>query len=300
MTTNAILLNKYIGYLIEHNFRILISLDGTKYNNSYRVFPDGRESFDVVYNNIKSVYRKYPDFFRTNINFNSVFHNRNTANSIVSFFEREFNKTPTIGELNTNGVKDDKKEEFKHTFHDLQDSIENSKKRNDLEKKLYFTSPTAHSFILFTHHYNKMTYDSYNQLFQSVKSDVVNKLPTGTCIPFSRKLFLTVKGKILPCERIGQKHYLGEITEDGIHLDFDGICRQYNQWFRALSIHCRTCYINRVCTQCVFNLDSIDKRTYCTNYMDKQDFEAYLKRMITYMEQYPNSYKKTMKNVLMR
>lgn len=300
MTTNAILLNKYIDYLKEHHFRILISLDGTQYNNSYRVFADGKESFDIVYNNVKYAYQKYPDFFKTNINFNSVFHNKNTAYSIVSFFKKEFNKTPTIGELNTNGIKDNKKEEFKHTFQNLQYDIENSKRRNYLEKKLFLTSPMAHSFILFAHHYNKMTYDNYNELFRSDGNATIDKLPSGTCIPFSKKLFLTVNGKILPCERIGQKHCLGEVKEEGVHLDIDDICRQYNQWFRTLSRHCKTCYINKVCMQCIFNLGSIDKKIYCTNYMDKQDFETYLKKMATYMEEDPNSYRKAMKEILMR
>lgn len=35
MTTNGLLLNKHIDYLVNHNFKILVSLDGDKYNNSY-------------------------------------------------------------------------------------------------------------------------------------------------------------------------------------------------------------------------------------------------------------------------
>lgn len=298
MTTNALLLDKYIDYLKAHNFRILVSLDGDKSNNEYRVSPNGKESFDIVYNNVKSVYLNEPEFFKTNINFNSVFHNRNTAYSIVSFFKKEFNKIPTIGELNTNGIKDSKKGEFKRTFQSLRHNIEDSGKNIYLEKELFLTSPMAHSFTLFTHHYNIMTYDNYNELFHS--NEVINKLPTGTCIPFSRKLFLTVNGKILPCERIGQNHSLGEIRDDGVHLNLSDICNQYNTWFDMLSARCKKCYINRNCMQCLFNLDNVDKKAYCMNYMDKKAFETYLKDMIDYMEQYPKSYKKVMKKVLMR
>ncbi|MFA6705070.1 MAG: radical SAM peptide maturase, partial [Bacteroidales bacterium] len=37
MTTNAVLLDKYIDYLVEKDFNLLISLDGDKSNNQYRV-----------------------------------------------------------------------------------------------------------------------------------------------------------------------------------------------------------------------------------------------------------------------
>lgn len=35
-------------------------------------------------------------------------------------------------------------------------------------------------------------------------------IPTGTCIPLVKRMFVTVTGKILPCERIGQQFALGK------------------------------------------------------------------------------------------
>ena len=46
-------------------------------------------------------------------------------------------------------------------------------------------------------------------------------IPTGTCRPFERKLFLTVRGKILPCEKIGQEHAIGYLK--GWKTEF-GLC----------------------------------------------------------------------------
>ena len=37
MTTNAVLLDRYMDFLVDNNFEILISLDGDKYNDSYRI-----------------------------------------------------------------------------------------------------------------------------------------------------------------------------------------------------------------------------------------------------------------------
>lgn len=50
MTTNGILLDKYMDYLQSKNISLLISIDGNKFNSSYRVYKSGKESFGVVYN----------------------------------------------------------------------------------------------------------------------------------------------------------------------------------------------------------------------------------------------------------
>lgn len=55
MTTNGILLDKYIDYLIENDFDLLISLDGNSFNNSYRIYKNGKLSFDDLIRNIKHI-----------------------------------------------------------------------------------------------------------------------------------------------------------------------------------------------------------------------------------------------------
>ena len=52
MTTNGVLLHKYMDYLSQHNFILTISIDGDKYSNSYRLFKDNTESFDKVFNEV--------------------------------------------------------------------------------------------------------------------------------------------------------------------------------------------------------------------------------------------------------
>ena len=41
MTTNAMLLDRYMDFLVEKNFSILISLDGGEYQSGYRVDKNG-------------------------------------------------------------------------------------------------------------------------------------------------------------------------------------------------------------------------------------------------------------------
>lgn len=85
MTTNAVLLEQYMDFLVKNNFEILISLDGNKYNDSYRVFKNGNSSFDTVISNIDKLYSSYPAYFIQNVKFNSVLHNRNSVKDANTF-----------------------------------------------------------------------------------------------------------------------------------------------------------------------------------------------------------------------
>ncbi len=79
MTTNAMLLDRYVDYLAEHEFRLLISLDGDKEGQGYRVDANGNNSFDRVISNIKLLQTKYPEYFDKFVMFNSVLHNKNSV-----------------------------------------------------------------------------------------------------------------------------------------------------------------------------------------------------------------------------
>lgn len=63
MTTNAMLLDKYMDFLVEKEFRLLISLDGDEKGQSYRVDAKGRNSFYKVFANIQLLRTKYPEYF---------------------------------------------------------------------------------------------------------------------------------------------------------------------------------------------------------------------------------------------
>ena len=52
MTTNAILLDKYMDFLANHKFRLLISLDGSAWNTAYRVDKAGSPAYERIVANV--------------------------------------------------------------------------------------------------------------------------------------------------------------------------------------------------------------------------------------------------------
>lgn len=112
MTTNGILLHKYMDFLVENKFHLLISLDGNEKNDSYRVDKSGKPSFERVVRNVNLLRETYPDYFLTNVNFNSVFHNRSCMEEVYHFFKDNYGKLPSISELNNSGIREHRIEEF--------------------------------------------------------------------------------------------------------------------------------------------------------------------------------------------
>jgi uncharacterized protein len=112
MTTNAILLKKYISFLSENNFDLFVSLDGGKTSNSYRKNLAGKETFDQIFNDLKWIQQNYTEYFEKRINFNAVMHNKNSVKGLYEFFKKEFDKYPTISPLNENNIRPSKRNEF--------------------------------------------------------------------------------------------------------------------------------------------------------------------------------------------
>jgi uncharacterized protein len=87
LTTNGTLLNKEkIEYFIENKFVIAVSIDGNRYNNSYRVTHTGRDIFDKLVENIEMIRNLNNEYFNIYVHFLSVLHNRNSFSEINSFF----------------------------------------------------------------------------------------------------------------------------------------------------------------------------------------------------------------------
>ena len=112
MTTNGILLKKNLPFFIQYDFDIMVSLDGSRENNAYRMLHNGKSSFDTVYGNLIYIRDNYPEFFEKNIRFNAVLHNLNNRQEVFSFFQHEFNKLPKFSRMNDVGVNPDLKKEF--------------------------------------------------------------------------------------------------------------------------------------------------------------------------------------------
>lgn len=232
MTTNGTLLHKHIDYLIEKEFILSVSMDGDRVMNSYRIYNNGKEIYDDLYENLKKIQKDYPDYFEEKIGFLSVANDRNTNEGIISFFNKEFSKSPQINKLLSTSISN----------YDSWDSMR--RKNNDIQIEDSNNQYLSEYLKLFSGNF----YYNYRSLLDNPKKIV--KTPTGTCLPFSNRVFISTRKDIIACERIGFKHILGRVTDEGINVDFENIANFYNNIYNIFKVQCENCYKKESCPVC--------------------------------------------------
>jgi len=286
ITTNGVLLDRHLDYLVANNFYISISLDGDKDNNSHRIYSDGTSSFEKVTANVNLIRDNHPSYFEENISFQSVLHNRNSITGIHNYFQESYQKRPFMTEMTRVRVNQARKREFDKmqvsTYHNLYHGEDypliKEKKLNDL--------PRTPSGII--------THDIYNWLLKGLDDPGKrerNKTPTGTCHPFSKGIFLATDGKILPCERIEHKFSLGHIKDEVI-LDFKAIAERFNRYYDKMNRLCLSCSNAKFCKKCMFYCKVEEPQPVCNQYCSQDDFLRKLSDNIGYMEDKPGIYYK--------
>lgn len=294
LTTNGVLLNKYIPFLVSNNFDIVISLDGgLESNNIYRKFHNEKPAFKYIYKNILAIKEKYPKYFDKNVNFISVLHNKNSFVEIYNFFLSKFDKTPLISELDSDSVNQDLADEFHKMQENAYNSLHEAKNYGIIEKEHYVGDVENLTKFLFS--YSGFVKSSYLDLIFDPQNSL--KIPTGTCEPFSRKIFVTSMGQIFPCERIGHQFALGYANKNEVYLDFNSIAKKYNEYFDNISNQCNICYLKNSCGICMFKQRIEFKDVQCTGFTNYKSVVDLFSQNISYMEQNPELYLKILTKI---
>ena len=296
MTTNAILLHKYMDFLHDHRFSLLVSLDGNRENTGYRIDKANNPSYDRITGNVDKLREKYPDYFKKNVEFNAVLHNKNSVEEIYRFFKERYDKIPTIGELNNVGIRKEKQEEFNEAYRNARESLRQSEHYEEIERDLFVKSNSFRSVTLFLHQYSGFVFKDYTDLLFDRSEQKF--LPTGTCIPFAKKMYVTVNGKIMPCERIGHQFALGKITDTEVWLDMEAISDKYNAYYAKFEHQCSKCKVIKSCIQCIYNVSNLETKPVCHGYMSEATFNNYVNTQMSFLEKSPESYKKIMEEVI--
>jgi len=296
MTTNGVLLDKHTDFLAGHNFNLLISLDGDKNANRYRVFQNGKPSYRAVMKNILELKHKHPGYFEKKVNFNAVLHRGNSVQHIYDFFKENFGKHPGIQPLNTSGIAPEQEKTFWETYSNLEESLFKSEHYPEIEQDMFIKLPTIQNLSNFIHSKNDFSYDNYNDLFCSPGDQI--RFPTGTCKPFSRKVFVTAAGKIIACERIGHDYTLGEVNKEGVFIDFQKIAGYYNSLYDKMRRQCSVCFNADNCNQCIFNLNLKAENPVCYGYMNMEIFMKHFSSCVDFLESKPRLYSKILNDIV--
>lgn len=300
MTTNATMLHKCIDFLVENKFFLLISLDGGEDNHSYRVFAsDKKNSFHRVIKNVDMIQKKYPEYFDKNVEFNAVLHDRNSVKEINEFIYMRYHKYPRISELSMRDMKSDKIDMLDKMFRDkMKSEIEFQKEESDLFNMMRVRSIARGELTDFLKYFSINYYISnMNDLLHISEK----QLPTCTCTPFSRKIFLTNRNKLLVCEKVNYKYSMGFVEKE-IKIDIPEITKKYNVYFEYLKKFCQNCYAYRFCGKCLFHIKDIDRMNFeenpCDQFKDQDGFKNKMYQIVSYLEKYPGDFSQILEDLI--
>lgn len=293
MTTNAMLLRQYQDYLVAHQFQLLVSLDGAEEDDCHRVTVNGKGSFAQVFEQIKHLQSCHPEYFRKYVSFNSVIHSQSNVEGIIDFFRKEFDKPTSLSELNNSSVA--QKGKYDELRKNVFQSIALSPRREEMDRQLMSQAPDISSATYFLHHLSSEVFRDYRSMFYGRKKQKL--LPTGTCVPFNRKMYITVHGKILVCERIDHDFAVGYVTDEKVELNFKEVAENHRKYSSKLLPQCKYCYMQEACSQCMYYTDVLADKMVCRSFKNREMFAGYLGVNVDYLEHNRWAYQKVMEEI---
>ncbi len=244
ITTNATLLSEeVIDFLSEHNFIIMLSIDGPKkVQDSNRRFKNGQGSFDTVMKNISLLYRKNPDQMK-NITISMVIDPTQDYSEIIKLFHMpEF-------------------KDVKLSYSMVEEDAETLPPSKD-----YLTKFNYDLFLAYMEYFrgdkkqypNKLVerdMEAYKSCISHFKTNILSSVaaPGGPCVPGKLRLFVNAYGELYPCERVNEDCCMKIGTVDN-GFDYDQISSLLNVG-QLTAEHCKLCWAFPRCTICAKRAD---------------------------------------------
>jgi uncharacterized protein len=270
VTTNGVLLSETIvGFLARHDVALTISLDGPKeLHDRYRVFQNGKGTFDLVMNGIQLIKEKFPTFYATKVKINSV----------VAPYKGEIEE---INRFFNSSIFAFAKRPQKYSV-----GLVNPQENRFVEKYEYYAYTQKYFSIMFRR-FMESHIDADNLLDIPVASALLSKemkmlylrsgrrlpeyhlyWPNGICIPGMRSLFVSADGKFYPCEKLYDYDdmAIGDIQSG---FDVSRIGRFIDQYCDMTIDNCRRCWAYRLCSECFLTIrgngswDATKRREFC-------------------------------------
>lgn len=235
-TTNGSLLKKHIDFLVEHDFHLLVSLDGDEKSDMHRCYRDGHYSFSIVKQNIDYLFNKYRQYFSNNIEFISVLHQDSDIVSICRLFSK-YEKTPLLTNLSTEGIVAGK------------------------QNVLPYNGVSFHEMLLLKE-INREVYDviqgaSKENIMMNANSFAHGNPKVRGCYLFANKIFLAADMHIYLCEKSSRKFPFGDFKNGVLNFDYQKINRYYQDFNKVIGIECRQCSLHYLCDKCFFESPSL-------------------------------------------
>lgn len=248
LTTNGTLLTEEkVSFFIQHNFFLTVSLDGPRaLHNEFRVFADGRGSFDVVFGNLQRIYDRDPDYYHKHLLINCTIPLSNNLLALRDFFDQYDHLFG--GKLNVAFLTDGNAS-FENSYPAYAGWGEDMLR---LEQEYIATHVDGKaSGIEFHNAFVRQLFEQpylllHRRAMPHVKANSLDRL--NTCFPGERKVFVDVDGQLHMCERVYRQFPIGDVWHG---YDIQKVVDVFNRFSTFMnSTECRHCWAVQMCPHC--------------------------------------------------
>lgn len=257
-TTNGMLFNKeMIDFFINHDFRLLVSLDGPKSTHDrYRVFQDGGGTFDTIIKNLEFIREYNRDYFDRNVSVTCVvappFDN---LDDLFDFFssnplfkdkrERGKVRASFVDSRETDFLKDIGLDKASLSSNGIADHFTERFKRSLLERNYHFMS-IEKGFVF------PIIYSLARRKIRKVGDYIA---PNGACQLGGRRFFVRTNGDIEVCEKGGSDYKLGNVEKG---FDYELMASYYRKMEERMQ-DCVNCWAMHYCSRCWVQVGDLDE-----------------------------------------
>lgn len=231
--------NEMIDFFIENNFKLFISIDGSKFeHDKNRQDINKKGTYEHIYNNIVRLFNKNSDYFKLNVLYLCVLSYPYDLNDIYNLYNSNtlFNQPWSISSvmpfntvLKTSTNLFDSDKYFTSIMRIANDYIESI-----INNKFNHFGTWVFGRILKKIYYRDMNVNSKNYI-------------NNCCIPGASKLFVDCDGRFWPCERSENFMNIGSIEEGVRPLKSYYFIKRYKY---DCNKNCSTCDNVRFCDLC--------------------------------------------------
>jgi len=261
-TINGTLLTAEImAFAAKHAVTLSISLDGPeKYHDRYRRFADGGPTWEAVVSKLRYLKRNMPEYYDNHVHLLGVMAPPGDMKDLLDFvLTADF--LPKRG-IRFNGVEPNsppcfwsclpaenrefKSEELWHEYIDRASRgqlNESYRPEDEAERKrLTFLKHMFNLAISHAYCRTRFMFEGKNLVPDSIANNF------GMCLPGQERIFVTVDGKLLPCERLPSEAPDLAIGDLDTGFDMDRIMNLCEGNPALLEDRCVKCWNVRMCT----------------------------------------------------
>ena len=217
-------------------------------------------------------------------------HNKNGLSNLLHFFENNLDKKPMFSTVNPSSLNDSYRAVYDSMKVDFDTALKelSDEDSNKIWDEYMYNNPYVTELISYIFNKSGNVYKDLNMLLLGDCLKHGSYL-SGTCLPFTKKVFLSARGLILPCERVSHSNSLGNISEGKVQVDYEKVADRYNEHYRKLSSQCLKCDHNKSCLNCILQDDKFCNTGKCGYFSSNGNLNVLLKKILL---SHPDIYRK--------